>query len=64
MAKKNKIYPDDLLNLIKDRRTIRKYQDKNIPKKILDSIIEAGCWAPSTHNSQPWFYLVIKNSTI
>ena len=51
----------DVLKLIKKRRTIRKYKDKPILRQIIDKIIEAGRWAPSAHNLQPWRFLVIKN---
>lgn len=52
----------ELLKLIKERRTIRKYQDKPIPKKVLDKIIEAGVWGPSIPSFlkiQPWKFTVI-----
>lgn len=37
----------DLLELMKSRRTIRKFQDKQIPKEDLEKIIEAGLYAPN-----------------
>lgn len=49
----------DIFKVIKTRRTIRKYQEKIIPKIVLDKIIEAGIWAPSAHNSQPWNFKII-----
>jgi len=51
----------DILKLIRKRRTIRKYKNKRIPKKILNKIIESAKWAPSPHNSQPWEFIIIKN---
>ena len=56
--------PDDLLKLIKNRRTIRKYQNKPIPIKIINKIIEAGRWSSSIHGYQPWKLLIIKNKTL
>ncbi|MBU4479525.1 MAG: nitroreductase family protein, partial [Candidatus Omnitrophica bacterium] len=53
----------DLLKLIKNRRTIRKYQDRPISKRILNKIIEAGVWGPSVHGIQPWQFLVINNAS-
>lgn len=50
----------DILELIKKRRTIRKYKNKPIPKRILNKIIEAGRWAPSAHNYQPWKFIIIR----
>ena len=46
---------------IKNRRSIRKYKDKSIPKGVIKEIIEAGKYAPSSHNSQPWRFIVITN---
>ena len=49
----------DLAQLIKTRRSIRKFKNKTIPKAIIDKIIEAGHWAPSGLNNQPWRFRVI-----
>jgi len=49
----------DILQLIKNRRTIRKYKKKKIPKRTIDNILAAGIWGPSIHGVQPWKYVVI-----
>jgi len=49
------------INTIKQRRSIRKYKKKRIPKNLIKNIIEAGTYAPSAHNSQPWRFIVIEN---
>lgn len=54
----------DILELIKKRASTRKYKDQPIPKEILDKIIEAGIWAPSVHNLQPWFFIVVKDKCL
>lgn len=56
----------DILKLIKNRTTIRKYQNKPIPKKILHKIIEAGVWGPSllAVGFQPWKFKIITNKKI
>ncbi|MBN1353647.1 MAG: nitroreductase family protein [Candidatus Omnitrophica bacterium] len=51
----------DLLDLIKARRTIRKYTGKKVPQDIIEKIIDAGRWAPSAHNLQPWKFVIIEN---
>ena len=43
------------------RRSIRKYNDKDISKEIIDKIIWAGSLAPSAHNRQPWQVIVLKD---
>jgi len=51
----------DMLDLIRKRRTIRKYTLDKVPKEVIDAVIEAGRWAPSAHNLQPWKFVVIEN---
>jgi nitroreductase len=46
---------------IRTRREIREYLDKPIPDEDLLRILEAGRLAPSSKNSQPWHFVVIKN---
>lgn len=50
---------DYLLNLMKTRRSIRKYTDERIPKECLDKIIEAGLYAPNAGGGQRSMLLVI-----
>lgn len=41
----------------------RFFKEEKIDNKILNSILEAGRWAPSAYNHQPWcFYLSQKDS--
>lgn len=53
----------NILKLIKERKTIRKYTNKPIPKRLIDKIIEAGIWGPSllAPGFQPWCFVVITN---
>lgn len=47
------------------RRSIRKFTDEEVPKEILNTILQAGYYAPSGHNMQTWkFYVVTKKETI
>ncbi len=49
-----------VLNALFERRSIRKYTDEAISKEDLTTILEAGRWAPSGLNNQPWRFLVIR----
>jgi nitroreductase len=50
----------DLDEAIKGRRSIRKYKaDVPIPREDIETIIEAGRWAPSSTNIQPWRFIVV-----
>jgi len=50
----------DMLKLIKTRRSVRKFKDKDVSREIVDEILEAGRWAPSGLNNQPWKFMVLK----
>ncbi len=43
------------------RRSIRSYQDKAISKEDLTEILEAGIYAPSAVNLQPWYFVAIQD---
>ncbi|HHE75632.1 MAG TPA: nitroreductase family protein, partial [Candidatus Aciduliprofundum boonei] len=44
----------DLLEIIKGRRAVRRFQEKPISMEDLRKIIEAAIWAPSGSNLQAW----------
>ena len=49
----------DLLPLLRDRRSVRSYDDTHrLAPGELSSLLEAARWAPSAGNSQPWAFLV------
>jgi nitroreductase len=50
-----------LLSIIKKRKSIRSYQNKDVEKEKLDYIIEAFRLAPSAANKQPWKLIIIKD---
>jgi nitroreductase len=49
-----------LLELVKKRRSIRKFKADPIPNDYLGRIMEVARWAPSGNNSQPWEFIIIK----
>lgn len=53
-----------LIDVVLGRRSIRRYEQKEIPKAILDKILEAGRQAPSAANKQPWHFIVLNDSEI
>jgi nitroreductase len=52
---------NDFLELVKSRRTIRKFKSDPIPDTDVDKVIEAARWAPSGFNSQPWEFAVVND---
>jgi len=51
-----------LLDIIKGRRSIRRFKPNPIPKEYLDLIFEAARWAPSAGNRQSWRFIVVTDS--
>ena len=50
-----------IIEAIKQRRSIRSYEARPIPRDLLNAVIEAGNEAPSAMNSQPWRFVVVEN---
>lgn len=48
-----------LLKLIKTRRSIRRFKKQNISAATINKILEAGRFAPSGLNNQPWRFLIL-----
>jgi nitroreductase/NAD-dependent dihydropyrimidine dehydrogenase PreA subunit len=51
--------PEELMLLLRERRSIRSYRDKSVPNKVLKRIIAAGRYAPTGSNSQNVHYVVL-----
>lgn len=49
---------------IKKRKSIRNYQDKEVPKEIISELINAGRLSQSGNNAQPWRYKIITDKKI
>ena len=54
-----KKFDKTLLNLIKERRSVRSFNGKKIIRKDILSIIEAGMWAPTGCNNQELRFLIL-----
>lgn len=55
---------NQVIETIKNRRSIRKYTPSQIKDEELNTILEAGIFAPSGHNDQPWHFTVIQNKDL
>ena len=55
---------NQIIEVIKSRRSIRKYQPQQIKDEELSLILEAAKYAPSGHNAQPWHFTVIQNKEV
>jgi nitroreductase len=49
---------------IRGRRSIRKYQDVDIPNSVIEELLHLALHAPSSMNGQPWHFIVIRDQKI
>jgi len=56
--------PAQVMRLIRSRRSIRfGFTDKPVPEAVVDDVIDAGVFAPSSKNAQPWCFHVVQDKT-
>ncbi len=51
----------DVMEAIKERRSIRNYSDRPVEEEKLNLILEAGRLAPSAANRQEWRYVIVRD---
>lgn len=51
-----------LLELMRGRRSVRRFSDQPVPDPLLDKILEAARWAPSAGNRQAWRFVVVRDA--
>jgi nitroreductase len=51
----------EAIEAIMTRRSVRKFERKQIPDAILENIIRAGTYAPSALALQPWAFVVVQD---
>ena len=52
---------DNVLKIIKERRSVRNFQKKDIPEEIIKKLIDALVWAPSAGNLQSGKFYFVKD---
>jgi len=52
------------IEVLKTRRSIRRYINKPIPDEIIKDIIDCARLAPTANNKQPWLFVVIKDKKL
>lgn len=50
--------------VILKRRSVRNYKKEQVPEFMINRILEAGRFAPSAGNSQPWKFIVIRDAEV
>ncbi len=54
----------ELYNAILNRRSIRKFRDKEVSSALLKKFVNAGRFAPSGGNLQPWEFIIVNNNEL
>ncbi len=54
----------DFMKIVKERRSIRKYEDRDVPEDILNQVLEAVQWSPSWANTQCWDIVVVRDQAL
>jgi len=49
-----------VMELIRTRRSVRKYSERPVDDGMVDMILEAGRWAPSGRDNQAWRFVVVR----
>ncbi len=54
----------DFFDVVLKRRSVRKFKPDKVPQHALNRILEAGRWAPSGANLQPWRFIVVASPEV
>jgi nitroreductase len=54
----------DIFYAIKNRRSIRRFENRPVPQDLVKKILEAGQWAPSACNRQDWKFIIIDSEEV
>ncbi|HOF60348.1 MAG TPA: nitroreductase family protein [Candidatus Latescibacteria bacterium] len=49
----------DALTVIKTRRSVRAFADRQVPREVLEDIVDCGRLAATARNEQPWEFIVV-----
>ncbi|HPD07191.1 MAG TPA: nitroreductase family protein [Candidatus Bipolaricaulis sp.] len=52
---------NEVLKAIHDRRSVRAFRSQPVEPEALEAILDAGRWAPSGRNTQPWRFVVVES---
>jgi len=52
---------NSVIEVIRQRRSVRSYKDEAVPRNVVEAVIDAGNWAPAGHNLQHWRFVVAED---
>jgi len=53
-----------VLETIRERRSIRKYEDRPVPREVIEELLSAAVMSPSAMNRQPWEFIVVTDHKV
>jgi nitroreductase len=54
----------DFFKLLQSRRSIRDFEDKEVPVSVIEEMIHDACYAPSASNLQPWGFVIVRDRKV
>ena len=54
----------ELLEAIKSRKSVRAFKPEPVPTETIKKVLEIACRAPSSVNSQPWEFFIVKGEAL
>jgi len=54
----------DFDEVVVKRRSIRKFKEERVTEEVLNKVLDAGRWAPSAGNCQPWRFIVVTDADV
>ncbi|MCK4236060.1 MAG: nitroreductase family protein, partial [Candidatus Krumholzibacteria bacterium] len=51
---------DEFIDLVKKRRSVRKYRIDPVPREMIETCIEAARYAPTACNTQSWRFIILE----
>lgn len=54
----------DIFDAIKNRRSVRSFEERPVPEELIRKIVEAGQWAPSACNRQDWKFIIVDSEEV
>lgn len=54
----------DLDELVRGRRSVRRFRPDPVPGELIEQLIAAAGWAPSPHGTQPWRFVILTGQAI
>lgn len=50
-----------VLSLARNRRAVRRFEDRPVPREVVECVLECGRYAPSAKEAQPWRFVLVRD---